>query len=150
MSTDLVDAIIAADVYEAQTWRPNKPGDLVAGKVIYIDFIETKNGQKLLIKMLCEKVISDGEELPRGIFSVWERAAIRQVAEEQRIRVGDEVAFRFVGEVPTNRGGTKKQFAAIVQRTDESEEFTLPVMARPPVGADGLPDADSFKDDIPI
>ena len=142
MSTNLVDAIIAADAYEALTWRPNKPNDIVAGKCVFCDHIETKNGKKLLIKILADKVISDGEELNPTIVAVWERAAIRQIAEEQRLRVGDEVAFRFIEEVPTSAGGKKKLFAGIVRRTEDSEEWS--------VGATASRGSKSFDDGVPF
>ena len=154
--SELLTAIDEADTpYRSPSWSPTQVGDLIAGTCEMINFEHvTKFGESLMIKIDAEKVISDGEEYPGGdIWTIWEKTHIRQIALDKKLRIGDQVAFKYVGEDEKSKGKSKKKlFAAVVERTSESGDFigpqkpyvheTLEKKAEPK-------ESETFEDDIP-
>lgn len=116
----LLEQAIQEKEYVSVSWKPEKAGDAIAGKVISCQYVDTQNGTRLLIKIDATDVISGGIPLHPGIWAVWERAQLKQIAEEKQLRTGDEVAFVFKSEASTKQGGKKKVFSAIVNHTAAS------------------------------
>lgn len=169
----LLDRILEEKKYESLTWRPEKPGDLVEGIVLTCGEVNTQNGPKLLIRVRARTVVSEGQTCEPGIYAIWEKAQVRQAAEERRLRAGDWIAIRFLETEKMKTGGTKKLFAIIMERGKHSGEF-IPFGAetpRPPAdmrtsapeteaepskppeasaSVEKLPVDDDFEDEIPF
>ena len=114
---------LEAPVYESVNWKPAIIEDRIAGKVTFCNFVETKFGSTLLCKVEAIEVVQNGHSDIPGLFSIWERAALRHIFVEKMVRPGDEIAICFKGESPTGKGNAKKLFSCVVRRTSDSSEY---------------------------
>jgi hypothetical protein len=119
---EIQDAQAEDDIY----WSPQQVDDLIVGTLEEIDYaVPTKHGVKLLLQIYAEKVIENGEELPPGLYGVWERTQLRRKIEHIRPRLmpGDGLAIKYCG-IP--QGKTVKLFAVKVEHNSVSKNIKPP------------------------
>ncbi len=117
-------------IYAAVSWKATEFGDFISGKVTFLNFeYQTKNGNKMLLKINADKVISGSEEQVLGLFSVWEKAQLRSAIIIERVQVGDNIGIRYVDEAEAKGGqNPMKRFKVKAERTEESEGFIQPAI----------------------
>ncbi len=123
------DSLMNQPVFESLTWKVQQPGDMIIGKCLMCDFnFSTGFGTKLHIKIDADEVVSGGETLVAGVYSIWEKAHLRLSVIQAKLTAGDKVGIFFLEEVPCKRGNSKKIFKVQVIKTPESGVFVAPAM----------------------
>jgi len=103
MST-LFDKLMEPASPLATTWKPQRPDDLVIGKVLAIEEVTTQHGQQRLVKVAADRAVSDGVELPAATYVVWATTVLEKQFASLDLQAGHTVAIRFLGLAPAKAG----------------------------------------------
>ena len=107
---ELYKDILEAEASLGKKWTPEKPGDLIIGSLVSLEMDEkTVHGPTMHIKIKTDWIISNGEELENGVYSVWGKAHLRTLIEELPHKPfrGDGFQIKYCGEVQMPSGGKK-------------------------------------------
>ena len=126
-STELIARARDAGSYTSRKWSPSVEGDLVAGTVVRFEYVTTVHGESLVLKVDATEVMSDGERLPPGMITLWEKTMLKQALLDKRVCIRDAIAIIYDGEEQAGKGkNPAKKFSVHVEKTDESFPYKEP------------------------
>jgi len=109
-----------ADESEDFTWKAVAEGDSVLGTIKSVEEVNTRYGQKAIIKMTdVDHVVSDGETHDLGtgqLLIIWPTPGLIDEMSKSGADEGDVVEIELAELVDTGKGNPFKQFSVEVQK----------------------------------
>ena len=86
----MLEKIRATSDESELTWRPEQPGDCIAGTVVDIRHPPVNEEERMHVEILSEE---DGE-----VWVVWATTVLRQEFERKHLAIGDEIGIKYLGQ----------------------------------------------------
>ncbi len=131
--------LFAAEVETSTAWLPEEFDDYIMGQVVEIKSPVTKYGRRMAIVVRADMCVMGGNSQEKGLYTIWQRAHLKQLWYRHRICVGDYIGMQYAADGEKKSGNAAKLFKITVEKTEESLPYFDPENDVPKVEGDGAP-----------